>query len=274
MKLPEERSTSSRLLDSLPLGGEVYRLMDATKFPSRQPSTDVVDSAALEGRPIGGKVYELASPPEPALSRLVFAFSPDPIGGEQHRLKNGPASELGPHAMNDDETTAITDPNLSRQLSNTVAHNPLSRPEKRGSPSNASARESGVAVRYRLPGRTANGEVANPNALTAGHRTLPFGSRIRVVNRSNGASVVVRINDRGPQQRKFIIDLSVASAKALRIRGTAPVTLYPVPSQLAQDGLPDAKTIEGRSARVGPRRNAGGDVKRGEETLLYPQAAE
>jgi rare lipoprotein A (peptidoglycan hydrolase) len=62
-----------------------------------------------------------------------------------------------------------------------------------------------LAVWYDLPGRTANGEVFDPEGLTAGHRTLPFGTKVRVANDENGRSVVVRINDRGPKQRKFEI---------------------------------------------------------------------
>jgi rare lipoprotein A len=84
----------------------------------------------------------------------------------------------------------------------------------------------GRAVWYQLPGNTASGEVYEPDGLTAGHRTLPFGTKIRVVNEQNGRSAIVRINDRGPVQRKFEIDLSRGSAKLLRISGTATVSLY------------------------------------------------
>ncbi len=61
--------------------------------------------------------------------------------------------------------------------------------------------------------RTANGERFDMHALTAAHRTLPFGTRIRVLNLSNGREVVVRINDRGPYVKKRIIDLSHRAAK-------------------------------------------------------------
>lgn len=63
--------------------------------------------------------------------------------------------------------------------------------------------------------RTANGERYNQNALTAAHRTLPFGTMVRVTNLRNGLSVVVRINDRGPFTRGRIIDLSAASARII-----------------------------------------------------------
>lgn len=59
---------------------------------------------------------------------------------------------------------------------------------------------------------TANGERFDMYKLTAAHRTLPFGSGVRVVNMQNGKSVVVRINDRGPNVKTRIIDLSYAAA--------------------------------------------------------------
>lgn len=89
----------------------------------------------------------------------------------------------------------------------------------------ATIAKTGIAVWNDLKGRTASGELADPNAFTAGHRTLPFGSRVKVVNALNGRSVIVRVNDRGPKQRRFIIDLSRASARALQIKGTAPVRM-------------------------------------------------
>lgn len=63
--------------------------------------------------------------------------------------------------------------------------------------------------------RTASGEPFDDSDLTAAHRTLPFGSRVRVRNVRNGREVVVRINDRGPWKRGRVIDLSKAAAAAL-----------------------------------------------------------
>ena len=73
--------------------------------------------------------------------------------------------------------------------------------------------------------KTANGERYNQNALTAAHKTLPFGTKVRVTNESNGKSVVVRINDRGPFVGKRVIDLSRAAANAVGMvqRGVARV---------------------------------------------------
>ncbi|HEX8256571.1 MAG TPA: septal ring lytic transglycosylase RlpA family protein [Allosphingosinicella sp.] len=63
--------------------------------------------------------------------------------------------------------------------------------------------------------RTASGERFNPYALTAAHRTLPLGSKLRVTNKSNGKSVVVRINDRGPFTHRRVLDLSLGAAKQI-----------------------------------------------------------
>jgi rare lipoprotein A len=75
--------------------------------------------------------------------------------------------------------------------------------------------------------RTANGETFNNRAMTAAHRTLPFGTRVRVTNPSSGASVVVRINDRGPFTKGRMIDVSRAAAEQLGLiaRGHATVEL-------------------------------------------------
>ncbi len=74
---------------------------------------------------------------------------------------------------------------------------------------------------------TANGEIFNQNALTAAHRSLPFGTKVRVTNVNNGRSVVVRINDRGPFAKGRVIDLSAAAAHNLGMihHGVVPVRL-------------------------------------------------
>ncbi len=87
--------------------------------------------------------------------------------------------------------------------------------------------QSGVASIY-SGGRTANGEHTSAGGLTAAHRTLPFGTRVRVINRNNGRRVIVRINDRGPFVRGRIIDLTPAGAHALGFSGTAPVQVEPL----------------------------------------------
>lgn len=73
--------------------------------------------------------------------------------------------------------------------------------------------------------KTASGEVFNANKLTAAHRSLPFGTKVKVVNKRTGESVVVRINDRGPYAHGRIIDLSRASAQAIGITGIGVVDI-------------------------------------------------
>ena len=84
--------------------------------------------------------------------------------------------------------------------------------------------QSGIASVY-SGGRTANGEVASASGMTAAHKTLPFGTLVRVTHQHSGHSVVVRINDRGPFVLGRIIDLTPAAARALGFSGLAPVTL-------------------------------------------------
>jgi rare lipoprotein A len=86
------------------------------------------------------------------------------------------------------------------------------------SPSQPTVVENGLASWYG-PGfhgkLTASGEVFNQEKFTAAHRTLPWGSRVRVTNLANGKSVIVQINDRGPAVKGRIIDVSRAAARAL-----------------------------------------------------------
>jgi rare lipoprotein A len=90
----------------------------------------------------------------------------------------------------------------------------------------AASAESGIAAIYSYRGgKTTSGEPARPTGLTAAHKTLPFGTMVRVTNRNNGRSVVVRINDRGPYTRGRVIDLTPAAAGKLGFSGLARVTL-------------------------------------------------
>lgn len=90
--------------------------------------------------------------------------------------------------------------------------------------------QSGIASYYAddFHGKkTANGEIFNKNDFTAAHKTLPFGAKVRVTNLSNGKSVIVRINDRGPYAKGRIIDLSEKAGKEIDLdtTGTANVKL-------------------------------------------------
>jgi rare lipoprotein A (peptidoglycan hydrolase) len=81
--------------------------------------------------------------------------------------------------------------------------------------------QSGMASYYgsESGSQTASGQRFNPSAMTAAHRTLPFGTKVRVTNKNNGRSVIVTINDRGPFIRGRIIDLSTAAAGVIGMKG-------------------------------------------------------
>lgn len=99
-----------------------------------------------------------------------------------------------------------------------------------GAPAEASSQKtfSGVAAYYdtNYSGRTACGERYDANKFTAAHRTLPFGTRLRVTDNKTHRSVLVVVNDRGPFNKGRVLDLSLAAAKALRMqeRGIIRVT--------------------------------------------------
>jgi rare lipoprotein A len=89
--------------------------------------------------------------------------------------------------------------------------------------------KAALASRYsKTGGMTASGETYSSTKLTAAHRTLPFGTMVRVTNLANGRTTVVRINDRGPFVKNRVIDLSQAAAQQLQFSGLIPVSLEAV----------------------------------------------
>jgi rare lipoprotein A len=126
----------------------------------------------------------------------------------------------------------------------------------------AAAKESGVASWYGADfhGRlTSNGETYDKEKLTCAHRTLAFGTYLRVRNLDNGSSVVVRVNDRGPFAKNRIIDLSEAAARIIGMipTGTARVSLEVIPKEeaLAWKGSPLDGAVD-RSAGGGATNRA------------------
>ncbi len=116
-------------------------------------------------------------------------------------------------------------------------------------PAYAKVKSCGKASWYQLTSMTASGERANPNVMAAAHRTLPFGTRIRVTNFRNGRSVIVRINDRGPFIKGRIIDVTRIAAEKLGFKGAgwAPVGLSTVGERFVK-----GKTCVTRSAYMLP----------------------
>lgn len=106
---------------------------------------------------------------------------------------------------------------------------------------------TGLASFYGKGARTATGEAFNPQDLTAAHRTLPFGTRVRVTRLDSGDSVVVRINDRGPFKPGRVIDLSTKAAENLGMtgKGLADVKL----EVLGREDGPKPENVAQRSDR-------------------------
>ncbi len=95
------------------------------------------------------------------------------------------------------------------------------------SQASAGTTATGKASYYKSGKVTANGERFKPHGLTAAHRKLKFGTRVRVTNLANGRKVIVRINDRGPFIKGRIIDLSLGAAKKIGMlhRGVARIKM-------------------------------------------------
>jgi len=99
--------------------------------------------------------------------------------------------------------------------------------------------------------KTASGEVLRPGTMTAAHRTLPFGTCLRVTNLENGRAVEVRVNDRGPYAAGRILDVSETAARALGMRGQGitRVRLERCPGSGSLDLLPPGDEPDAAVAR-------------------------
>ena len=106
-------------------------------------------------------------------------------------------------------------------------HTPFTTSRAAAKPAAPTDGSVGIASFYKYEAKTASGEQFNPRALTAAHRTLPFGTRLRVTNVATGQSVTVRVNDRGPFIPGRVVDVSHSAAEALGMidRGITKVKL-------------------------------------------------
>jgi len=111
-----------------------------------------------------------------------------------------------------------------RRVAAVRKHTPYARP---AAAEPAKDRAVGIASFHNYEAKTASGEQFNPNELTAAHRTLPFGTRLRVTNVATGQSVTVRVNDRGPFIPGRVVDVSQSAAEVLGMvdRGITKVKL-------------------------------------------------
>ncbi len=113
--------------------------------------------------------------------------------------------------------------------------------------------QCGTASWYHEGARTANGERYRPDGISAAHRSLPFGTRVKVTHKRTGQSVVVRINDRGPFIRERIIDLSRGAKRVIGMGGLAPVCLTVLGRRERHVSLEGKRK---RSANVAGKRRA------------------
>jgi rare lipoprotein A len=149
-----------------------------------------------------------AAPAEPAASFSSFPASY--FASSTFSPSAPPSTALSLAA--EPETTASTGLRLASVTSTPV----LLPPDKRGEPKISSY---GLASFYRHHTRTASGEKFDERELTAAHRTLPFGTRLRVTSVETGRSVTVRVNDRGPFVRGRVVDLSYSAAQEIGMVG-------------------------------------------------------
>jgi rare lipoprotein A len=114
------------------------------------------------------------------------------------------------------EHRRTTSPETIRRVAVTKKHTPFASPDSAG---RTQVPAHGVASFYTEGTQTANGEKFNTHELTAAHRTLPFGTRLRVTNVATGRSVTVRVNDRGPFIPGREVDVSYSAAETLGMVG-------------------------------------------------------
>jgi rare lipoprotein A len=138
-----------------------------------------------------------------------------------------PSRQTSPNA---NKTAAIAKPRIVASKHETVvAKKPAPPASSKPAAETKDAKDAsyGLASYYWQGTETASGEKFNTRELTAAHRTLPFGTRVRVTNLATGRAVTVRINDRGPFVAGRIVDVSQAAAESLGMvdRGVAKIKL-------------------------------------------------
>lgn len=166
------------------------------------------------GRPCGGIGHDLARVSAMTMRKLQDIVLHGMIGALALLALSGSLAAAGTEEPAEIQTAQLAiDPELPR-FEPTVDAAPIAESE----PVAMQPVGSGMASWYgtQFAGRrTASGERFDPAGYTAAHRTLPFGSRVRVTHESSGRSVIVRINDRGPFSHGRIIDVSQGAAREL-----------------------------------------------------------
>lgn len=205
---------------------------EAPVFTYRQVTAQLPELSAWPDDPDPSAVTAFNLPAQPTFPEPAFTAGREraglmgrfgrtiDAGPAQHGLSAPPPDRSEPSASEPATTAAVAE-----------------RPAAPGEADRAEAGKphllgSGRASWYKHPGKTASGETYDPNGLTAAHHSLPFGTKVKVVNTRNGRSVVVRITDRTNERTKakrpYTIDLSRASAQRIGLAGIGRVALYRV----------------------------------------------
>jgi rare lipoprotein A len=171
---------------------------------SDAPSTSTMATAGLP-------VTSLSPSPSATSAKAAKGSSPDtrPTSGSS-------SSSSKPSKSSDSSPSTADSPNESstKRPKPTSTEKPRRSKSESSGPRVVSAGTCGASY-YGEPQMTASGEQFNPSAMTAAHKTLPLGSKVRVTNPDNGESVTVRINDRGPYIGGRCLDLSEAAFEAI-----------------------------------------------------------
>jgi rare lipoprotein A len=184
--------------------------------------------ALLTGNISAAQAQDASSSPSDFDARFHFQpGTPQPDGAKSERLPDAlkgllvSPAEAGPAPLAPPGAQHSESPEADQTSKNSSLH--------KRAPERPIA--VGRAAYYEHSGRTASGEIYNPDALTAAHKSLALGTRLRVVNLRNGKSVIVKVTDRSPAKMKFAIDLSRGSARAIGVTkhvGTALVAVYKI----------------------------------------------
>jgi rare lipoprotein A len=158
-----------------------------------------------------------------AVRLFVLALSGATLAGcVQHTAERSASLGVSPQ-----ESPALAAPQRRASVAHHRRAAAASRKQTAAAKLAAADGSTGIASFYKYESRTASGEQFNPRELTAAHRTLPFGTRLRVTNVATGQSVTVRVNDRGPFIPGRVVDVSHSAAEVLGMvdRGITKVKL-------------------------------------------------
>jgi rare lipoprotein A len=166
-----------------------------------------------------------------AAQLFLLAFAGAMLAGCAQQTVTGRSSSLGISPQAPAEQTApqrrASVAQSRRVAATSRKHTPFAARPAAAKPAATTDGSVGIASFYKFDSKTASGEQFNPSELTAAHRTLPFGTRLRVTNLATGQSVTVRVNDRGPFIPGRVVDVSHAAAEELGMidRGITKVKL-------------------------------------------------